>query len=242
MARNNNIIGAISGASFLLVLLGLLIFLYAQSFTASAIFPQDAELWNKILTGYLLIFALVMIGAIVLVPEVVRSLATANYWKSFLFKFIPSALVTTLILILIKSLLKGTGSINIFSAISYIPISVLLVHLFVISQIEELMFGGLVYTAIEKKFGTTPAEVISIGLFSIFHYAKTGGSLVVMATYIPLRYVFNYTRNNGYPLLNKIPGIGQKLFGATPRTQQSNAGMHFGWNMFVLGFLKPLQV
>ena len=236
---NNSVWKALTGASFLLVLIGLLIFLYAQSFTPSGIFPKDTTLWNNILTGYLVIFSIAMIGAIAIVPEVVKSLATANYWKSFGLKFIPQAIVGSIILILLQGILRGVHSINIMSAIAYMPISVLLVHLFVVTQIEELLFGGLIFTSIDKKYGQRAANIITIGLFAIFHYAKTGGNWLIMLTYIPLRYWFNYVRNNGTPSLNNISPI---MFGATPRTQQANCSWHFVWNMFVLGFVKPMQI
>ena len=118
-------------------------------------------------------------------------------------------------------------------------ILVVLVNLFVVTQIEELLFGGLIFTSIDKKYGQNAANIITIGLFAIFHYAKTGGNWLIMLTYIPLRYWFNYVRNNGTPYLNNI---SPTMFGPTPRTQQANSAWHFSWNMFVLGFVKPMQI
>lgn len=241
MVKNTGLFGAITGASFLLVIIGLLTFLYAQSFTESAIFPQDVESWNKILTYYVVTFAIALIGIIALVPKTLRKLATANYWKSFLFKFIPTFLVFSIFLILIKGLLKGADTINVIDAISYIPLSVLVVQIFVITQVEELLFGGLFYTAIQEKYGHFSANTITAITFALFHFATSGGSWVTMLTYAPLRLFFNYVRNNGTPLLNNVPVIGEKFFGATPQTQQANAGFHLAWNFFVLAFIKPFQ-
>lgn len=241
MAKNN-VLKAVTGASFLLVLISLLIFLYAQSFNPSGIFPEDTDLWNKILTGYLVIFAISMIGALAIVPDVVRSLATASYWKSFVMNFIPTAIVTTIIFILIKAVIKGPGSINPLEAVSYMPIIVLVVHALVITQVEEILFGGLYFTAIQRRYGIKAANIVTVIAFALFHFAKTGGNIVVMLTYIPSRYMFNYSRNYGIPGFRSIPGIGDKWFGPSPITQQTNAGVHFGWNTFVIGFIKPLQV
>jgi len=233
MARDSSIWKAITGASFLVVLVLLLIFLYAQSFTPSAIFPEDTINWNKILTGYLVIFALTLIVTSIVARDVVLAMAKANYWRSFLTKFIPSAIFTSIILIILKGILKGIDSINIFQFVAYMPIPVLLVHLFVVSQIEEIMFGGLIYTSIFNRAGHKSANIITIFLFAIWHFAKTGGNWIIMLTYIPLRFSWNYIRNYGTPGLNKW---SPNLFGGTPRTQQANAGSHFGFNMFAIGF------
>lgn len=236
------ILKAITGASFLLVLIGSLVFLYAQSFTQSALFPENVELWNKILTGYLVIFALGMIGALALTRGLVAKLATANYWKSFLFKFVTAAVLTIAILILIKGILKGPNSIDLFQAISYMPISVLLLHMFVVTQIEEILFGGLIFTSIQTRFGLRAAYTITAVTFAIYHFAKTQGNFIVMLTYIPLRLTFDYVKLNGIPLLSSIPGIGEKFFGPSPYTQQINASVHFGWNAFIIGFINPLRI
>lgn len=225
--------------SFLLILVVGLIFLYAQSFNPSAVFPQNTEYWNKILTGYLVIFALVLIVTSIIAKDVIKALATANYWEAFFMRFIPSAIVTSIILILIKAVLKGVGSVNIFQAISYMPWTVLLVHLFVVSQIEEILFGGLIFTVIEKKSNSKIANIITMIAFGIWHFAKTGGSWVLMLMYMPLRLWWNYNRSHGTPLLNKV---FPKIFGPSPLTQQSNAGAHFGWNAFVIGFVEPFRI
>ena len=235
MAKDS-IIKVVTGASFLAVLMGLLLFFYSQSFQTSSIFPKDADLWNKIIGGYLLIFTLGLVAGIIFVPQEVRRLATANYWKSFGLKFIPAAVFWVAIFTLFKSFFTSSG-LDIFQAISYMPWTVLLVHIFVISQVEEILFGGLIYTSINNKYGYKSAQITTIILFALFHFAKTGGSLIVMATYVPLRYWFNYQRNYGTPVMNRLPVIGQKFFGATPETQQSNAAAHASWNLLITGIL-----
>jgi membrane protease YdiL (CAAX protease family) len=230
---------AVSGASFLLVLIGLLIFLYSQSFQKSAIFPENTELWNKALTGYMVIFSIAMLGALIFVPEIVKELAKANYWKSFFWKFVPFSFVSIVLLILIKGVLKGAGSIDLLAAISNTPLSTIIVQCFVITQVEELLFGGLFFTAIQKKYGESAANHITAVGFGIFHFAKTGGNIPVMLTYIPLRYFFNYVRNYGFPGLNKLSPL---VFGQTPKTQQANAGVHFAWNAFIIGFIKSTSL
>jgi membrane protease YdiL (CAAX protease family) len=226
-------LGNLTRFSFLLVLIVGYIFLFAQTFSENGLFSQNTENWNKFLSGYLIIFALTLIGSLIFAKETITQLAKADYWKAFISRFLPSAAVSFVILILLKVLIKGPGSIDILSAVSYISLPVLVFHLFVVSQIEEILFGGLMFTALEKKSGKLYANIIVVILFALFHYSKAGGSWAILLTYIPLRLIFNYARNNGLPLLNRV---SPRLFGATPQTQQSNAGVHFAWNLFVIGF------
>jgi membrane protease YdiL (CAAX protease family) len=231
-------IKTLSGASYLLVLSFVLMFLFFQSFIQGSAFAS----LNGVLIAYTIVFGLVLTITFFYSPETIRQLIKAPYWQSTIQKFIPSAIVVSIFLIFVKTLIKGAGSISVFNALSNIPVSVLLVHLFVITQIEEIMFGGLLYTAIQKKNGNTQANIWTAAIFSFFHFAKSGGSLAILITYIPLRLWWNYTRNNGTPYLNKIPIIGQRLFGPTPYTQQANAGAHFAWNAFIIGFIEPFRV
>lgn len=224
---------SIGGASFLFVLVIALIFLYAQSLTASPIFPEHVESWNRILTVYLVVFSLALILSLLYAREILRGLIQTNPWKAFAYKFIPSALITILFLGLIKYFVKGANSLNIFTAVSYMNPAVLLVHLLVVSQIEEILFAGLIFNAIKKRSGDTNANIVTIALFSLWHYAKTGGSLIAMVIYIPLRYWWNYVSRYGTPYLAQI---APKYFGGSPETQQANAGSHFAWNMFAIGF------
>ncbi|MFA5652334.1 MAG: CPBP family intramembrane glutamic endopeptidase [Candidatus Paceibacterota bacterium] len=233
------IVKAITGASFLFVVILSLLFLYAQSFQSSGIYSQDTDLWNKILTGYLVIFAISLIGAYILDRETVNKLATANYWKTFGLRFIPTAIVSILFFVLIRVILKGANHINIFEAISYIPIPVLLFHLFVVSQVEELLFGGLIFKTIKKRGNTTAAYLLSAVLFSLWHYAKSGGSIAIMITYFPLRFIFNYASQEGIPGLRKI---FPNNFGPTQETQQAGAAVHFAWNAFIVGFIENLKI
>lgn len=221
----------------LILIIGFLL-LYAQTFNSSPIFPTGHEEWNKVLTGYLVFFSVSMIGVLILAPEVAKKLGKANYWKSFWLRFIPCAIVSLIFFAVIQFALKSNSSINLYDAVKSVPFWVLIIHALIVTQIEEILFGGLLYTAIIKKAGATYANIITAFLFSLFHYGKTGGNIAVLITYIPLRFIFNYARNNGIPGLNRI---APKLFGATPETQQANAGVHFGWNAFIIGLFPWLR-
>jgi len=235
--KGTGIVKALLGSSFLVTLALILLFLFFNV----DIYKQNTEIWSRILGAYLIAFSLTLSIGVIVSPKIIKALATANYWKSFALRFLPSAVITLTILILIKGLIKGTTTFNPLTVISYVPLPVLLFHLFVVSQIEEIMFGGVIYESVRLKYGNKAANYMTLPLFGIFHFAKTGGSIVVMMTYVPLRYWWNYIRNNGTPLFNKIPKI-QKLFSATPKTQQVNAGSHFAWNMFIIGLLKPTTI
>lgn len=231
--NKNKETGGIKGASFLLVLIFILLFLY---FNAGATYKQDVTRWTQILGTYLISFALILTLGLVVAPKVVKALAGANYWKSFGLRFIPSLLLTATILIFFKAIFKGTDSVNPITAIGYLTPIVLIFHIFVVAQIEEIMFRGVLFESLlHRGSKLSSAYFITAITFGLFHYASSGGSFLVMGTYIPLSYAWTYIKLNGYPILNKIPRLNN-LFSATRLTQQSNAGSHAGWNLFIIGF------
>ena len=232
MTRQNIRLSA-GGTSFLFVLVIALIFLYAQSLSSSPVFPQQVEAWNRILTVYLVVFSLALILSLIYAREVIRGLVSTNPWKSFAYKFIPSAVVTLIVLMIVKAFVKGPDSLNIFSAVSYMNPGILLVHLLVVSQIEEILFAGIIYKTVQKRSGETSANIATMILFGLWHFAKTGGSILAMAIYIPLRYWWNYVSRYGTPYLAQV---FPKYVGPSPETQQANAGSHFAWNMFAIGY------
>jgi uncharacterized membrane protein (DUF485 family) len=244
MVREKGILKSLfTSSSLLLVIILALVVLYAQSLSASSIFPQNVEGWNRILTLYLVVFGLVLTGILIYSPRTLRALVKQNYWKSFFISFVPNFIIASIFLISLKLVLKGADSVNIFQAVQYMPLSVLFVHLFVVSQVEEIMFKGLIYNSVYDKSGNRKsANIVSILTFSIWHYAKTGGSIPAMITYIPLRIWFNYVSEHGVPLLNKWKIGNAYPFGATPRTCQAGASHHFVWNMFILSMIAPFRV
>jgi len=236
-----NIGAIIKASSFLLLTIIVLIVFYANSLNPSSLFPQDNESWNRILTVYLVVFSLVLIGVMIYSRKTLKALVTANYWRSFLVSFIPNFIIASIFLLSLKFLLKGSGGLDIFHAISAIPLSVLFVHLFVVSQIEEIMFKGLIYNSVADRTGNrTSANFLSTVTFAAWHFAKTGGSIPAMLTYIPLRLWWNYSSEHGTPFLSRLR-IGKYYpFGPTPRTVQNGAGQHFAWNLFIIGFIAPM--
>lgn len=225
-----------AGATFLLVLVAGFIFLYAYSLQDSSIvFPQNSALWNKYYTFYGITLALTLIAISVYNRSTLRKLATADYWNAMLTRFIPKAIFYFIlfgVVFTVANILKGEHAVNIFKTLAYIPIGVIITHTFVTTQIEELLFGGLIYGAVEEKRGKKTADLVTLILFPLFHLVKTGGNIILMVAYIPLRYLWNYERNYGTPILNRI---APKFFGGSPQTQQANAGSHFAWNLFVIG-------
>ncbi len=222
----------IARVSFLLVLVGVLIFLFAFSLQDSVVFPSNSAKWHALYTVYLLTFSLILILGLVLTPGIITKLGTANYWKATLTRFIPKAVLYTVLLFALQAFLKGTGTVNIFNVIANIPIPVILTHAFVVAQIEEIGFAGVINQAIEKKSSRRTAKIWSNVLFVFWHFAKANGNWVVLITYIPLRLWWDYERDNGTPVLNRVL---PSLFGNSQKTQQANAGSHFAWNIFVLG-------
>jgi hypothetical protein len=239
MAKDKGIIKSlISSSSLLLVIILILVVFYANSLSASKLFPTDNLGWNRILTVYLVVFSLVLIAVLIYSPKTLRALVKANYWKSFFISFVPNFIVASIFLLALKFLLKDGSSLNIFQAIASIPLAVLFVHLFVVSQIEEIMFKGLIYNSVRDKGGSkTSANLLSVVTFAVWHYAKVGGSLPAMITYVPLRIWWNYSSESGTPYLRNIRIGKYHPWGATPRTCQAGAGSHFAWNLFIISFL-----
>lgn len=232
-----------TSSSLLLVTIVIMLVFYAQSLQPSKLFPTNVEGWNRILTVYLVVFGLVLIGVLIYSRKTLKALVTANYWKSFAIVFMPNFIIASIFLLSLKFLLKGADSVNIFSAVSNIPLSVLFIHLFVVSQIEEIMFKGLIYNSVvDKTRNRNTGNLWSTFTFAIWHFVKTGGSIPAMLTYVPLRLWWNYSSEYGTPFLSKIKIGKYHPFGATPRTCQAGAGQHFAWNLFIIGFIAPTGV
>lgn len=229
--KSRGIIPTLLRASFLVVLIFTLLYLY---FNVTSIYKQDTERWGQIIGGYLLAFSLVLIAGILVTPKVMKNLANTNWTKAFLFKFVSSAAITTILLLILNFVIKGTGTLNPIESIGYLPLLTILVHALVIAQVEEIMFAGVIFNSVEKTGSRWSAYIITAVLFALFHLAKTGGNFAIMATFIPLRFAWDYLNHKGWPVLGRrFP----KIFGVTPYSVQSSAGSHFAWNMFVLGIL-----
>jgi len=235
MARQR-IIGTIKGLSFLLALTLALLYLLVN---VEGLFTQDADLWRTRLLTMLLALSLILVTGFILAPKVVKALARANYWKALLMSFVPSALVTSVAL-WILGFTFGKVSINPLTALSYVPAYLLIFQLLVVSQIEEIIFRGILFESLYKNSTLMASSLITAVVFAIYHFTASGGSWSVMATYVPLSLVWTYIKLNGYPGLRSLPKIG-RFFGATRLTQQANAGSHFAWNLFIVGFIRPLS-
>lgn len=232
--RHSNTIKALLGASFLLMLALSVLFLYAN---APALYKQDVIGWESKYLMYLLFFSIMVSVGLLTAAKVVKDLAKARYWQSFGLRFIPSALVSFAILLVFRIFIKK-ATINPLDILNYVPLGVILFHAFVVAQIEEITFRGILFESFASKRGIAVASLLTAIIFAGFHYYASGGSIIVLLTYIPLSYLFTYVKLNGYPFLKNIKGIGQ-FFQPTRYTQQANAGMHFAWNIFILGFIRP---
>jgi membrane protease YdiL (CAAX protease family) len=234
MAKERNIGKALLGASFLLVLTLILLFLYSNS---QAIYSQDQADWKDRYLVMLIFFSVMLGVGAVTSRRVLSEQAKAPYWKALFYRFIPSALVSFAILFVLKAITGGIQSVNPLNLINYVPFTVLVFHLLVVAQVEEIMFRGILFESIASRASIAVSYAITAFVFAGFHFYSSGGSLIVMLTYIPLSYAFTYLKLEGWPFLKNIKGIGQ-FFGSSRYTQQSNAGAHFAWNAFILGFMR----
>ena len=236
MAKTQSIFRGLLSASFLLVLVFGLLFMYTN---ASSIYGPLADLGQQKFLLYLLLLLGSSVVGFVLAPEVMRGLGRAPYWRSFAFRFLPSAILSFVILLLFSGVFLSSNTINPIKILGNVPILTLLFQALVVAQIEEISFRGILFNSLRhnKRTSTRNAYIISAIAFAVFHLAVSN-SYLVMLTYIPLSLIWTYLSQEGYPFFNRIPKIKQ-FFEASPQTQQSNAGSHFAWNAFILGFIRP---
>jgi len=147
------------------------------------------------------------------------SLFEVSFLKAFP-KFLIAGAITIAVLFLFGLTLKGGALPTIFTAVSSVGLGVILLHAFFVAILEEKVFRGWLWNElIARGIDKTMVWILVAITFAFFHYLLNGDwtSLII---YIPLSFIFTYVKLKW-----------------SPRTDMSNAGVHFGWNFFVLGFL-----
>ena len=186
------------------------------------LFPQNTEAFRAIITTYILFTALIFSFDAIASKKTERPLFTIGFLKAFP-KFLLFAGIGLGIMFLFNLIITGESLPNIFQAIKGIGIGVLLLHAFFVATLEEKIFRGwfpneLRARGISRNFVWISSAIV----FAFFHYLLNGELLTILI-YIPLGLVFM--------------AVKQKW---SPRTDMANSGVHFAWNVFILGFMSGI--
>jgi len=186
---------------------------------ADALFPANPEVWKTILIVYTLITAFVFSWDALSSRDTERKIFSITFIKAFP-KFLVGALITLVILFAFGMIVKGNSLPTIKDALSNVGLAVILFHALIVAVDEELIFRGwLVNELRAKKINEASVKWGQAIIFAGFHWAMTREILLILI-YIPLAFVFLYVRDK-----------------YSPKTQMANAGVHFAWNVFILGFM-----
>lgn len=183
------------------------------------IYPTNSVAMRGVLTAYLLFTALIFSIDSIAGRKGELALFRVGFLKET-WKFGLGALIGLVVLYAFGFLLKGSALPTIKTAILSIGAGVILVHALFISIFEELVFRGRFPAELRYRgMSETLVWIVSAVIFAGFHWAlsKTIWSLVI---YIPLGMLFM--------------AVSKKW---SPNTQMANAGIHFAWNIFILGFM-----
>ena len=187
---------------------------------ADVLFPVLTDEWRLgyILT-YLLFVAFVFSFDTATKSKTESELFKVSFLKEFP-KFLIAGGISFGILYAFGFLIKGGAMNSIGQAITMIGIGIIIVQAFMTSIFEELIFRGWIVEQLKsRRVRRGMVIVIQAVIFALFH-AFMGKSFFTMLLYIPL-------------------GIGFFIIKEkySPRTNMANAGCHFAWNLFILGFM-----
>lgn len=213
----NKIIGTISKLSLGFVLILIWGFMWIR---ADILFPVNTESWKLgyILT-YLVFVAFIFSFDTIRGAKTEKALFKISFLKGF-GKFLLAGIISLVVLFAFGLLIKGEALNSVSQAISNVSIGVILLHAFMISMFEELVFRGWIVERLkEGGINKRLVMILSSVIFAGFH-GFMGKSYITMLTYIPLGILLFYVKEK-----------------YSPRTNMANSGMHFAFNLFILGFL-----
>lgn len=218
MKRKNSYIGAVSlGIAIILIHA----FLFTQ---ASSLYPTNPGEYQIRVGIYAVLLALVFAFGI---TRTEKSLVSTGFFsKEGIVKFFLAAVISLVVLLGFGLTLQGTGLRAVADGLSSIGIGILLLHAFIVAYDEELIFRGFLPDRLtERGLSARKANIFQAVVFALFHWGITGGSFVLMIPYVILGLVF-------FEIKVRF----------SPRTQSANAGAHFAWNTFILGFVQRFSI
>lgn len=183
-----------------------------------ALFPNgNIAAWKEYITTYI-IFTTLIFG-ISAAQKTEKSLFKLSFLKEFP-KFIIGALISGVILYIVGFVLKGSALPTIKTALFGIGAGTLLLYVFAGCTMEELGFRGKIVEWLYKAKMKKPLVYLFQALiFAAFHWGLSR-SIWTTLIYIPLGLLFMAIKDR-----------------YSPQTNMANAGVHFAWNVFILGFM-----
>lgn len=206
-----------------------LIIVHAFLFTqADALFPTKAAEYKIVIATYAVLVAFIFSFDARSSRQTERPLFTAAFFgMQGILKFAIAVSVSLLILIPFGIFIRGGVALGeVYQAVTGVGLGIILLHAFIVSFDEELIFRGFVVNELRANGAKeTVVKWTQAIVFAAFHYAVVGGEILLLLVYIPLGLAFFAIREK-----------------YSPRTQMANIGAHFAWNFFVLGFVQALGV
>lgn len=117
-------------------------------------------------------------------------------------------------------IVKGNALPTIAEALSNIPIWSIALYSFCVCIPEELIFRGRVENELKSRRFPRALVILSSSVIFALYHAFLGKSFFTLLFYIPLGILFSL--------------IKEKF---SPDSHMANAGVHFAWNMWFLGFM-----
>lgn len=185
---------------------------------ADQLFPYNTEGFKGIIQFYLIFTAFIFSWDTAVSRKVETPLFEVSFIKAFP-KFLLSAGITLGVLLLFLTVYNGSALPTIKDALSNVGVGVILLHAFFVAVLEEKVFRNWVVRQLENsKIPMASVWLIQALVFAFFHYSLNK-NLLSIVIYIPLGLIFMAVRTKW-----------------SPKTDMANAGVHFAWNLFILGF------
>jgi hypothetical protein len=201
-----------------------LLIAHAFLFINAKLFFPDAELdyQTRIIT-YMVFMAFVFAFDSPASRRTESPLFQASFFsKEGILKFFIFAGVTLAILTPLGIIVKGQALPAIAQALSGVSIGVLLFTALVVAFDEELIFRSRFVNELRQRRVTGwVIALFQAVVFASFHWYASGGEILVMLVYVPLGMIFLAVRDK-----------------YSPQTNMANIGVHFAWNIFILGVIQ----
>jgi len=209
MVRKTGVVKTLSTISLGVVLILFEIWMWTQV-------PE----WQPQITIYILMTAFMFSFG---VSKTERAIMNTSFLKAIPKMFI-FFVATFLILFGFGKIIGGNALPTIAVGLASVPISLILIHGFIVSVDEELGFRGWLVDNLKRRgMNEKYVIIISSGIFALFHFFMAGGVWILLLPYFILGYIF-------YKVKMKY----------SPRTNTANMGVHFGWNVYILAFIEKI--
>jgi len=216
MVSGKKIIATLSQVSLGLVLILIWAFMWIR---AEVLFPVNTDVWRlKYFLTYILFTAFIFSFDVVRGSKTEEALFKVSFLKRFPL-FLISAGISFAFLFAFGFILKGNALPTINQALSNIGLGVLIFHAFMVAILEELVFRGWVLERLPPAMSRRLKILIGTIVFALFHWTLSG-EILTLALYIPLGFLFQVVKDR-----------------FSPKTNMANSGVHWAWNVFIMGFL-----